>query len=176
MEYLMTTEPRTELLFRTEDATPISTDESTLKSWQEAQTSLDTASKVWLSTVRPDGRPHTMPVLLVWVDGASCFATRPSSRKGQNLATNPSSVIAVSTETLDLVVEGEAIRIREDAAATRIAAAFQEKYDWRFALRDGGIFDDNLPGNPEYCFYRVEPRRAFGYGPDGLTATRWRFS
>jgi hypothetical protein len=29
----------------------------------------------WLSTVRPDGRPHVAPLIAVWVDDALVFCT-----------------------------------------------------------------------------------------------------
>jgi hypothetical protein len=167
--------PTAELLFRQEDATPISTDEATVKPWSQARACLESAPKVWLSTVRPDGRPHVMPVLLVWVDDAARFTTRPSSRKGRNLALNGHCVLTVASEDLDLVVEGSAIRTVDEAELRRVAAAFRSKYEWELAVRDGLVHDHSLPGSPEYGFYEVTPVRAFGYGPDGLTATRWRF-
>ncbi|GAA3929476.1 pyridoxamine 5'-phosphate oxidase family protein [Actinomadura viridis] len=168
-------EPTAELLFSAQDATPMSTDEATIKSWDEARICLESAPKAWLSTVRPDGRPHAMPVLPVLVDGVPCFTTRPGSRKGRNLATNPGCVITAGNDVLDLVIEGDAVRVRDDDGLRRIAGAFKAKFGWEFALRDGGAYDDGLPGSPEYGFYRITPQRAFGYGPDGLTATRWRF-
>lgn len=58
--------PAAELLLRQGDATPMSTDEATVKPWSQARMCLETAPKIWLSTVRPNGRPHVMPVLLVW--------------------------------------------------------------------------------------------------------------
>jgi nitroimidazol reductase NimA-like FMN-containing flavoprotein (pyridoxamine 5'-phosphate oxidase superfamily) len=167
--------PVAELLFGPEDAVPISTDEATVKPWSQARACLESTPKAWLSTMRPDGRPHAMPVLLVWVDDAPCFTTRPGSRKGKNLARNPQCVITAADETVDLVVEGTATRIRDEAGLRRVAAAFKSKYQWEFALRDGSAYEDSLPGSPEYGFYQVTPTRAFGYGPDGMTATRWRF-
>ncbi|MFI6512176.1 pyridoxamine 5'-phosphate oxidase family protein [Streptosporangium sp. NPDC050855] len=168
--------PVAELLFGEADATPISTDEATVKPWELARECLRTAPKVWLSTVRPDGRAHAMPVMPVWADDAPWITTRPTSRKGRNLAANPSCVVTVSSETLDLVVEGEAVRARDEATLRRVAAAFEAKYGWELAVRDGSVYEDHLPGSPEYGFYRITPVRAFGYGADGLTATRWRFS
>lgn len=56
--------PTAELLFGREDATPMSTDSTTIKDWATALHQLKGAPKVWLSTVRPDGRPHAMPVLI----------------------------------------------------------------------------------------------------------------
>lgn len=45
----------------------------------------------WLATVRPDGRPHVMPVGVLWVDGAFYFSTGAGTRKGKNLARNRSA-------------------------------------------------------------------------------------
>jgi nitroimidazol reductase NimA-like FMN-containing flavoprotein (pyridoxamine 5'-phosphate oxidase superfamily) len=168
--------PTAELLFREEDATSISTDEATVKPWSQARECLESAPKIWLSTARPDGRPHVMPVLVVWVDDTPRFTTRPTSRKGRNLARNPHCVLSVAGEDLDLVVEGNAIRIEDEAELRRVAAAFQSKYGWELTVRDGQVHEDSLPGSPEYGFYEVAPVRAFGYGADGMTATRWRFT
>jgi nitroimidazol reductase NimA-like FMN-containing flavoprotein (pyridoxamine 5'-phosphate oxidase superfamily) len=43
----------------------------------------------WLATVRPDGRPHVMPLLRLSLDGAFYFITGESTRKGKNLAGDP---------------------------------------------------------------------------------------
>jgi pyridoxine/pyridoxamine 5'-phosphate oxidase len=113
--------PTAELLFREEDATAISTDEATVKPWSHARACLESAPKIWLYTVRPDGRPHVMPVLLVWVDDAPRFTTRPTSRKGRNLARNSQCVLTVASEDLDLVVRAAppARRVRPSSFASR---------------------------------------------------------
>jgi Pyridoxamine 5'-phosphate oxidase len=167
--------PTARLLFGADDATPMSTDESTLKEWSDAESQLRAAPKVWLSTGRPDGRPHAMPVLVVWAEGLPCITTRPGSLKARNLAANPACVVTVGGDDLDLVVEGVATRVEDRLANERIAAAFLAKYQWNLSVRDAGVYDDSLPGSPQYGFYRITPVRAFGYGPDGLTATRWQF-
>ncbi|WP_440082669.1 pyridoxamine 5'-phosphate oxidase family protein [Streptosporangium sp. LJ11] len=167
--------PVAELLFGEADATPFSTDEATVEPWDEARACLESAPKAWLSTVRPDGRAHAVPVLLIWSGDAPWITTRPTSRKARNLAGNPHCVITVAGETLDLVVEGNATRARDEDELRRVAAAFRAKYEWELAVRDGSVHEDGLPGSPEYGFYRVTPTRAFGYGADGRTATRWRF-
>ncbi|KHL15143.1 UNVERIFIED_CONTAM: pyridoxamine 5'-phosphate oxidase [Mumia flava] len=154
----------------------MSSDEATVKPWSQARTCLESAPKVWLATTRPEGRAHVMPILIVWVGDAPCFATRPVSRKGRNLATDGRCVITVSGEDLDLVVEGLATRVTADDDLTEVAAAFLDKYAWEFAVRDGVVRDGPLLDAPEYAFFRLVPTRAFGYGADGLTATRWRFA
>ena len=172
---MSTAAPTAEPLFAAADATPMSTDEASVKPWSQARACLESAPKMWLTTVRPDGRPHVMPVLVVWAGDAPCFTTRPVSRKGLNLADDPRCVVTLSGDDLDLVVEGTALRATGDPEIHEVAAAFLAKYEWEFAVRDGVVRDPSLPGAPEYAFYRIRPTRAFGYGADGLTATRWRF-
>lgn len=169
------TTPTAELLFTEQDATPFSTEESTVKPWDLARECVEAAPKALLSTVRPNGAPHTAPVLPVWAAGQPGFVSRPGSRKSRNVAENPRAVFTVAGETVDLVVEGEVTRVRDEAGVRRLADAFTAKYGWRLAIRDGRAFEDSLPGSPEYAFYSVRPTRAFGYGVDGQTATRWRF-
>jgi hypothetical protein len=43
---------------------------ATATPWPEALARLSAAELYWLSTVRPDGRPHVTPLLDVWQDGA----------------------------------------------------------------------------------------------------------
>src|SRR3712207_3808253 len=128
--------PVTELdpRFSSGDATPTS--------WAEGRERLGRAELYWLSTVRPDGSPHVTPLLAVWLDGAMYFCTGPEERKARNLAGNPSCVLTTGCnalgEGLDLVVEGEARRLTDDAGLRRVAEAYLSKYgeDWRFAARE----------------------------------------
>ncbi|MEV5559385.1 pyridoxamine 5'-phosphate oxidase family protein [Nonomuraea wenchangensis] len=167
--------PVAELLFSDADATPMSTDTTTVKPWAQARACLQRAPKAWLSTVRPDGRPHAMPLMPVWADESVCFTTRPGSRKGRNLAHSSHCVLTAAGPDLDLVLEGTAAPVLDPARQQEVADAFLTKYGWPLSLRGGRVHDDGLPGSPEYGFYRITPLRAYGYGSDGLTATRWRF-
>ncbi len=167
--------PAAELLFSPSDATPISTDEATLKPWTDASEHLGAAPTYWLATGRPDGRPHVMPVLGVWLQDAIYVATRPQSRKGKNLAQNVDCVVSVTTETVSLVVECVATELTDDIDLDQAADAFQVKYEWRLTVRSGHAYEESLPGSPVYGLYRLAPTRAFGFGPDGMTATKWIF-
>ncbi|MET8092264.1 hypothetical protein [Micromonospora sp. NPDC005220] len=82
----------------------------------------------------------------------------------------------MSSEDLDLVVSGEAHQVSDGSALRQVPAAFATRYGWTFAIRDDRVCDESLPGSPRYAFYEVSPVRAFGYGTDGLTATRQRFN
>src|SRR3954452_24634983 len=83
--------------------------------WQDVLALLEQAELFWISTVRPDGRPHVTPLPAVWADGALHFCTGPEERKAKNLAANPHVVLTTGSSTwdrgYDLVVEGEAVRV-----------------------------------------------------------------
>lgn len=85
---------------------------------------------IWLSSVRPDGRPHLVPVWFLW-DGASIFIfSQPAAQKIRNLQANPNVTLA-----LEAADEGADIAILEGTAAIfattdwdRILPAYTAKY------------------------------------------------
>src|SRR5438270_4182877 len=72
---------------------PFSSNDATPLPWAEARQQLDRAEVYWLSTVRPDGRPHVTPIVSVWLDDALVFVTGRSERKADNLAQNSHCII-----------------------------------------------------------------------------------
>ena len=128
-----------------------------------------------LSTVSPDGRPHVTPLLAVWLDGTLYFCTGPSERKAKNLMGNSHCVITTGCnvlEGLDVVVEGEAMRVSEEAKLQRLADTYASKYDWHYTVRDGAFYGEG--GRAEV--YEVAPTTAFGFGKgETFSQTRWRF-
>ncbi|MGW7600980.1 pyridoxamine 5'-phosphate oxidase family protein [Streptomyces antimycoticus] len=157
--------------------TRFSSPDATTTTWLEGREGLAAAELYWLSTVRRDGRPHVTPLIAVWCDGALCFCTGPEEQKARNLAHNPRCVLTTGAgvlyEGLDLVVEGEAEPVRDDATLGRIAAAYGAKYgeEWTFQVRDGAFHHD---GHTALVF-RVAPATAFGFRKGAYGQTRWRF-
>jgi nitroimidazol reductase NimA-like FMN-containing flavoprotein (pyridoxamine 5'-phosphate oxidase superfamily) len=153
--------------------------DATATPWAEAIQRLEGADVSWLATVRPDGRPHVTPVVFVWLDGALYFCTGEDERKAKNLARN--SHVAITTgrnnldEGLDLVVEGDAARVRDQATLQRVAERFSSKYDpaFQFTAVDGVLRGDE--GNTA-LLYEVAPITAFGFGKgEAFSQTRWCF-
>ena len=144
-----------------------------LTPWGQAEAALTEAKTYWLATVRPDCRPHVMPVWGVWLAGKFLFSTSPTSRKGKNLARDPRCTISLTGESMDLVVECTAAPLTDVDTATRVAGLYGPKYDWPVTVRDCGIYGGNGDGGPLYV---LTPSVAFGFGlAEGFTATRWRF-
>ena len=48
-------------------------------SWQQASEWLGAARLFWVATVRPDGRPHVVPVEGIWMDGVFYFGAAPGT-------------------------------------------------------------------------------------------------
>ncbi|GAA3396308.1 pyridoxamine 5'-phosphate oxidase family protein [Streptomyces roseoviridis] len=147
--------------------------------WAEAVRRLAAAEVYWLTTVRPDGRPHVTPLIAVWREGALHFCTRPDERKARNLAANRRVALTTGTNALgegfDLVIEGEAVRVTDEEVLRALAEAYADKYgeEWRFGVRDGGFVSE---GGTALVF-AVPPTTAFGFAkgtPYGQT--RWRFT
>lgn len=147
--------------------------------WEDTRSTLEAAQWFWLATVRPDGRPHLVPLLAIWMDDALYFAASPNSRKGRNLADDPHCTIATREHGVDLVIEGEAVRVTDEARLHRLADAYADKYGWQVEVRDGALYGDGAPtaGPPPYAVYALTPATAFGF-PAGqqFPPTRWRFA
>ncbi|MEU9949027.1 pyridoxamine 5'-phosphate oxidase family protein [Streptomyces sp. NPDC047939] len=147
--------------------------------WAGARRLLSEAELYWLSTVRPDGRPHVTPLIGLWWEGALHFCTGAEERKARNLAANDEVVLTTGSNSwsdgLDVVVEGRAERVTDDARLGRLAEAWEAKYgtDWHFDVADGAFA--GAQGNRAEVF-AVSPRTVFGFGKgDPFTQTRWRF-
>jgi nitroimidazol reductase NimA-like FMN-containing flavoprotein (pyridoxamine 5'-phosphate oxidase superfamily) len=57
-------------------------------SWAEAFGVLERAELYWITTVRPDGRPHVTPLIGVATDDMVYFCTGLEEQKGRNLEHN----------------------------------------------------------------------------------------
>jgi hypothetical protein len=132
----------------------------------------------FLGTVRPDGRPHAAGIGAVWLDGDLYFTSGPGTRKSRNLAANPACTIAVQLATIDVVLEGEAVRVTDGPALERAAARFREG-GWPVQVDGDAItapYAAPSAGPPPWHLYRFTLHTAIGNAtaePHG--ATLWRF-
>jgi len=155
-------------------------EEASVRPWQEVLDSMADETTYWLSTVRPDGRPHVVPLGPLWLDGAMYFTMGQGTRKGKNLAQNAHCIIAFNSQGYDVVIEGEAAPVNDEAKLRRIA----EKYvagGWPAYVHDG-VFDApySAPttGPAPYDVYEMTPTVAFSFGAGEETVnkeTRYRF-
>jgi nitroimidazol reductase NimA-like FMN-containing flavoprotein (pyridoxamine 5'-phosphate oxidase superfamily) len=147
-------------------------------SWADARKVVERAELFWIATVRPDGRPHVTPLPAVWHDERLHFCTGPDEQKAVNIAANPKVALTTGSnrwkEGLDVVVEGEAARVTDDAELRTLADLWRTKYqgDWDFTVDDGMFHHD---GGSAIVF-EVAPAKILAFAKGQFAQTRYRFT
>jgi general stress protein 26 len=158
--------------------TRFSDSDATPTSWDDAERVLETAELFWITTVRADGRPHVSPLVAVWLDDAIHFCTGAAEQKAVNLRSNPHVILTTGCNSwdagLDVVVEGDAVQVRDDEALKRLADAWRTKWDgrWQFEARDGAFHHED---GGEALVYSVAPTKVLAFGKGTFSHTRHRF-
>jgi len=153
--------------------------------WEETRRVLETAELFWLSTVRADGRPHVTPVVAVWHDEAIHFSTADTEQKAINLRGNPHVILTTGCnrweEGLDVVVEGDAVRITDHDMLERVASVWATKWggdSWNYQVRDGYFYlydeEEQQVLTESAPVFSVKPRKVFAY-VKGRSQTRYQF-
>ncbi|MEO8229356.1 MAG: pyridoxamine 5'-phosphate oxidase family protein [Chloroflexota bacterium] len=151
--------------------------------WSRALEALESSppgadTRRFLASTRPDGRPHLAGVGAVWHDDRVYFVSGAGTHKSRNLAENPNCAISISMADIDVVIEGVAERVTDDATLQRLAQRYAEE-GWPATVEDGAFtYDYSAPsaGPPPWDLYVVAPVTVYGVlsaEPGG--ATRWRF-
>jgi general stress protein 26 len=146
--------------------------------WSEAAAVLQEAELYWLTTVRADGRPHVTPLVGVYERDAVHFVTGTGEQKARNL--EHSDKVAVTTGAnawssgIDVVVEGTAVQVSDNAELQRIADAYEAKYGdvWHFDVGDGFFLGQ---GEDPGAVFRVEPSKVLAFAKDPHGQTSYRF-
>jgi nitroimidazol reductase NimA-like FMN-containing flavoprotein (pyridoxamine 5'-phosphate oxidase superfamily) len=150
--------------------------------WATGRDHVRAADTFWLSTVRPDGRPHVTPLIAVWHAEALWFTTGPEERKARNLADNASCVLTTGCSNLaegalDVVLEGRAEQVTDEAELELVAAAFATKYPdgpWDFVVRDGAFSDRGVVSRA--LVFRLGLVRGLGFRKgDHFSQTTWQW-
>ena len=143
--------------------------------WDETCRVLAEAQVFWISTVRADGRPHVTPCAAVWSKGVLYFDTGTTQQKAINLRSNPHVVLTTGCnrweQGLDVVVEGEAVRVSDDDLLRRLAGEWAGRWDGRFQFvaRDGYFRHAQDEELQTVVVFAVTPTQilAFGRGARG---------
>jgi len=135
--------------------------------WSHAEERLVNSRNYWICTARADGRPHSMPVWGMWLDGALYFGTARDSVKAKNIAR--SAAVSVHLESGDdvVILEGHAVEVDVSGKKLRakLDAESSRKYDMPMMIV------------PESIIYRVRPRVVLAWLEKEFPfhSTRWQF-
>jgi general stress protein 26 len=162
-------EPVTQLDPRFSDPNAAPTD------WEQTEQVLATAELFWIVTVRADGRPHTSPLVAVWLDDSLYFTTGADEQKAINLHTNPHVILLTGCNTwdrgLDIAVEGDAVPVDDASVLARLVQAWAAKWDgrWRYEVRNGALHHDA----GDAIAFRVTPTKVLAFGKGCFSQTRY---
>ncbi|WP_199515102.1 pyridoxamine 5'-phosphate oxidase family protein [Nucisporomicrobium flavum] len=145
--------------------------------WAKIERLLEDSEMFWLSTVRPDGRPHVTPLPAVWWEGVLHFCTGDQEQKSANLVRNPAVVLTTGVnrlrEGVDVIVEGTAVRVTDRHRLTALAGLWKSKLDWDYEVGSDAFRD---PDGRTGWVFGVAPAKVLSFGKSPYTQTRYRFS
>lgn len=138
--------------------------------WSWAVQRLKKSHNYWITTVKPDGSPHTMVVWGLWQDGRLLISTGSKSRKARNLAANPNCVVATEKANEAIIVEGVA-ELADIPARRKFLAQYTRKYGWDMSAMKEDILSMKEP------VFAVRPKVVFALWEKYFQtkSTRWKF-
>jgi len=91
---------------------------------------LRSATILWLASVRPDERPHLVPVWFLWEGATILIFSKPKNQKIRNLRQNPAVTVSLddTDEGDDVVVLEGVAELVSDSTVTTALPAYVEKY------------------------------------------------
>lgn len=132
--------------------------------WNKVDTWLRGFRSIWVSTTRPEGRPHSVPVWYLWDGEHIYFTSSKSTQKARNLAKQSEIVVHAGDGDDAIILEGTAVIVTDSDEWTHVNNAYMEKYvDPHSGAKATIVEPDNL--------YRVDVRRIMCW-EYGVVATR----
>ncbi|HEY3473503.1 MAG TPA: pyridoxamine 5'-phosphate oxidase family protein [Anaerolineales bacterium] len=138
--------------------------------WSKIENWLKAFRSIWLSTTRPDGRPHAVPVWYIWDGMGLYFISGRSLQKSRNLARQPWIVVHAGDGDDVIILEGPAQIVTDREELERIDAAYRAKYVDPGTGALATIFE------PEVDLYRVNVKRVMAWEYATVSnRTDWKF-
>lgn len=138
--------------------------------WSKIDHFLHAFRSIWISTTRPDGRPHVVPVWYIWDGHYLYFISERSLQKSRNLARQPWIVVHAGDGDDVIILEGPVEIVTDRAELEKVDAAYRAKYVDPGSGAQATIFE------PQVDLYRVnvEHVMAWEYGTVA-NRTDWKF-
>ncbi|MCI0554527.1 MAG: pyridoxamine 5'-phosphate oxidase family protein [Anaerolineae bacterium] len=125
--------------------------------WNKIDNWLRAFRSIWLSTTRPDGRPHSVPVWYIWDGRNLYFISARHMQKSKNLARQPWIVVHAGDGDDVIILEGPVEIVTDRAELEDIDAAYRTKYVDPGSGAQATIFE------PEVDLYRVNVKHIMAW-------------
>jgi hypothetical protein len=100
-----------------------------LLDWADVDRQLREATAYWVASVRPDGRPHTVPRDGLLIDDTWYYGGSDATVHNRNLVTNPALSMHIGDGITAIIVEGVAKRETPgEDVAEKMAGEHNRKY------------------------------------------------
>jgi len=141
-----------------------------LLAWSWAEQRLKKSHNYWITTVKPNGSPHSMVVWGLWQDGRFLFSTGSQSKKARNLAENRHCIVCTENAAEAVIVEGVS-EIADLAARKKFLPVYERKYEFDMSTMKSDILSMKEP------VFSVRPALAFALWEKYFQSrsTRWKF-
>ena len=138
--------------------------------WSKIDHFLQAFRSIWVSTTRPDGRPHAVPVWYVWQGHSVYFISGRQLQKSKNIADQPWIIVHAGDGDDVIILEGAADIVTDRAELEKVDAAYRAKYVDPGSGAQATIFE------PDADLYRVDVKHvmAWEYGTVA-NRTDWKF-
>ncbi len=99
--------------------------------WATVRARLEEAAHYWLATVRPDGRPHVVPLDGIWLADAWYFGGSSATVKHRNLTNDPRAVMHLEDAASAIIVEGACEEfVPDQSLAAQLSKHSRAKYGY----------------------------------------------
>jgi hypothetical protein len=143
--------------------------------WSWAEERLAAAATYWVATVRPDGRPHLVPLWAAWHAGRLWLEGGAATRRARNLELEPSLTVAIDLP-FDGAVILEGTAERHLGVSPRLAAELIVAFAKYAGPPRSYRVDPANWADPAGGIWVVTPRVVLGWSSFPVDATRWRFA
>jgi PPOX class probable F420-dependent enzyme len=142
---------------------------SGLLPWSWAEEILSASPNYWVTTLGPDGSPHSTPVWGVWDGGAVWFSCAVGSRKARNLRADPRCCLSTERADNPVVIEGLARLFTDPGHIAGWIELANVKYSAEMPIE---FLDPS-----RNALFEVKPVWAFALKHDDFegSPTRWTF-
>lgn len=147
--------------------------------WESVREIFASSEIYALTTLLPDGMPHTVPISGILDDHGLLFCTGPNEQKARNIAHDPRGSVHIGSthffEGVDIVLRGAITRVTDQSTLQHLRDAFIAKYGefWTFGVGEDALINHHeLPA----WVFRLVPEVGYSFTRGEQTAqTRYDF-
>lgn len=140
--------------------------------WEEIESKLRESLHYWISTTRPDSRPHAIPRWGVWLDSRFWYDGSLETVHARNLGTAGPCVLHLESGTDTVIVEGISTAAKPITGdmGERLAAEYARKYSPAYTPEPGSWSDAHAGG-----MRIIEPTKVIAWSDFPKDVTRFKF-